>query len=141
MKQYFDQAQMKFGPSVAAGKVQPFDGATQLFPGMRSVPAYGHTPGHSFYVLESQGEKMAFWGDVLHVAEVQLKHPDVTIQFDVDPSAAAAARELAFADAAKQGYLIAPAHMSFPGVGHLRSDGKGYQFVPLPYVNDYYAAQ
>ncbi len=141
MQQYFDQAQLKFGPSVTAGKVQPFDGATQLFPGIRSVPAYGHTPGHSFYVLESQGEKMAFWGDVLHVAEVQLPHPDVTIQFDVDPTAAAATRALAFADASKQGYLIALAHMSFPGVGHLRRDGKGYRFVPLTYLNDYYAGK
>lgn len=51
-----------------------------------------------------------------------------------DPTAAAAARALAFADAAKQGYLIAPAHMSLPGVGHLRRDGKGYRFVPLPYL-------
>lgn len=141
MQQYFDQAQLKFGPSVAAGKVRPFDGATELFPGIRSVPAYGHTPGHSFYVLESQGEKIAFWGDILHVAEVQLPHPGVTIQFDVDPTAAAAARALAFSDAVKHGYLIAPAHMSFPGVGRLRKDGKGYRFVPLPYVNDHYVTQ
>ncbi|EYC50300.1 beta-lactamase [Hylemonella gracilis str. Niagara R] len=141
MQQYFDQAQLKFGPSVAAGKVKVFDGATELFAGIRSVPAYGHTPGHSFYVLESLGEKIAFWGDILHVAEVQLPHPDVTIQFDVDPTAAAAARARAFAEAAQQGYLIAPAHMSFPGVGHLRRDGKGYRFVPLPYLNDYYQAK
>ena len=141
MRQYFDQAQLKLGPSVAAGKVRVFDGATELFPGIRSVPAYGHTPGHSFYVLESQGEKIAFWGDILHVAEVQLPHPDVTIQFDVDPTAAAAARGRAFADAVKHGYLIAPAHMSFPGVGHLRRDSKGYRFIPLPYLNDHYVAQ
>lgn len=141
MQQYFDQAQLKFGPSVAAGKVQLFDGATELFPGIHSVPAYGHTPGHSFYVLESQGQKIVFWGDILHVAEVQLPHPNVTIQFDVDPTAAAEARARAFSDAAKQGYLIAPAHMSFPGVGHLRREGKGYRFVPLPYLNDYYVAK
>jgi glyoxylase-like metal-dependent hydrolase (beta-lactamase superfamily II) len=141
MQQYFDQAQLKFGPSVAAGKVQLFDGPTELFPGIRSVPSYGHTPGHSFYVLESQGEKIAFWGDILHVAEIQLPHPDVTIQFDVDPTAAAAARALAFSDAAKHGYLVAPAHMSFPGVGHLRKDGAGYRFFPLPYLNDYYVAE
>lgn len=140
-RQYFDQAQLKLGPYVAAGQVRTFDGATQLFPGLRSVPAYGHTPGHSFYVLESQGEKIAFWGDILHVAEVQLPHPEVTIQFDVDPSAAAAARARAFSDAVAQGYLIAPAHMSFPGVGHLRRDGKGYRFVPLPYLNDYYVGE
>src|SRR5256712_3490199 len=28
-----------------------FDGETQLFPGLRSIPGYGHTPGQSYYVL------------------------------------------------------------------------------------------
>jgi glyoxylase-like metal-dependent hydrolase (beta-lactamase superfamily II) len=107
---------------------------------VRSVPAPGHTPGHTFYKLESQGATIMFWGDVMHVAEVQLQDPSVTIDYDVDPKGAAAQRKLAFADAAERGYLVAPAHMSFPGVGHLRRDGQGYRWVPLPYVNDSVAA-
>ena len=111
------------------------------FPGCVLFPRMATRRDTRFSVLESQGEKIAFWGDILHVAEVQLPHPEVTIQFDVDPSAAAAARARAFSDAVAQGYLIAPAHMSFPGVGHLRRDGKGYRFVPLPYLNDYYVGE
>ncbi|MDQ0039052.1 hypothetical protein J2W30_006845 [Variovorax boronicumulans] len=70
------------------------------------------------------------------MAEVQLAAPGVTIQYDVDPKEAAAARRRAFADAAAKGYLVAPAHYSFPGVGHLRKVADGYRFVPLTYVND-----
>ncbi|NHZ82317.1 MBL fold metallo-hydrolase [Massilia sp. CCM 8695] len=133
----FDEALMKVKPYVDAGKVKAFDGATQLAPGLRSVPSYGHTPGHSFYALESGGEKLVFWGDLLHVAEVQLPDPAVTIVFDVDPVAAAAERKRAFAEAAREKYWVAGDHIAFPGVGHLRADGNGYRWVPMPYMNDH----
>jgi len=137
-KRLFQEAKVKVGPYVDAGKVQTFDGTTQLFPGLRSLPAPGHTPGHSFYVLESQGAKLVFWGDILHIAEVQLPDPSVTIEFDADQKAAAAQRALAFTDAAREGYLVAAAHIAFPGIGHLRRDpGRtGYLWVPLAYIND-----
>ncbi|MFB9241792.1 MBL fold metallo-hydrolase [Massilia antarctica] len=135
----FDEALMKVKPYVDAGKVKAFDGATELAPGLRSVPGYGHTPGHSFYALESAGEKLVFWGDLVHVAEVQLPDPAVTIVFDVDPVAAAAQRKRAFAEAAREKYWVAGDHIAFPGVGRLRADGDGYRWVPMPYMNDHVA--
>ncbi len=81
---------------------------------------------------------MVFWGDIMHVAEVQFPNPAITITFDVDSKAAAAQRQKAFADAAKNGYWVAPAHVSFPGVGHLRADGAGYRWIPINYINDAY---
>lgn len=139
LKVYFDQAAAKVQPYVDAGRVNTFSGGTALFPGIRSLPAPGHTPGHSFYVLESQGEKLVFWGDLLHVADVQLPRPDVTVAFDVDPKAAAATRKQAFADALKGRYWVAGDHVAFPGVGHLQADGKGYRWIPMPYVNDHFS--
>lgn len=149
---YFDQALLKFKPYVDSGQVVPFDGATQLFPGIRSQPSYGHTPGHSSYVLESDGQKVVFIGDLLHVQEVQFSNPTVTIQFDVDPDAARAMRRQVFAEAAKQKFLVAAPHLAFPGVGYIalgapaagaflgnewlyRQVGE-YRFYPLPYQND-----
>src|SRR2546422_3472109 len=96
-----------------------FDGETQLFPGLRSIPGYGHTPGQSYYVLESEGERMIFWGDIIHVPDIQFYNPDITIKFDVDSTAAAARRKRDFADAAKNRTLVAMPHMYFPGVGHV----------------------
>lgn len=137
-KNGFREATAKVKPYVDAGKVKTFDGDSQLFPGIRSIAAPGHTPGHSFYAIESKGEKMVFWGDIMHVAEVQFPNPAITITFDVDSKAAAAQRQKAFADAAKNGYWVAPAHVSFPGVGHLRADGTGYRWIPITYINDFY---
>ena len=122
-------------PYVAAGKLKPFDGETELVPGIRAIPATGHTPGHTIYAVESQGNKLVVWGDLMHVAAVQFVQPSVTIAFDSDPKAAAPARIKNYADAAKKGYFVAVAHVSFPGIGQLRADGKGYDWVPANYVS------
>ena len=132
-KGFFQGAMASLNPYVAAGKLKPFNGATELVPGIRAVPAAGHTPGHTIYVAESQGSRIAFWGDLMHVAAVQFPLPGTTIAFDTDSKAAAPARSKNFADAAKQGYLVAIAHVAFPGIGQLRADGKGYQWVPANY--------
>jgi len=103
-------------------------------PGVRSWTSHGHTAGHSLYVVESKGEKLVLWGDLMHVAAVQFDDPAVTIKFDTDNKAAAKERAKAYADAAKRGYLVGSAHLSFPGLGHLRkSAGKGYTFIPVNY--------
>lgn len=116
-----------------AGKLQPFDGNTELLPGVRSSSSYGHTPGHTSYVVESKGQKLVLIGDLMHNAAVQFPDPSVTIQFDSDTQAALAQRKAAFAEAAKQGHWMGAAHLPFPGVGHLRSEGKGYKFYPVNY--------
>ena len=133
MRSFFQGAQASLNPYIKAGKFKSFDGDTQLATGLRAVASRGHTPGHSFFVAESKGQKMVFWGDVIHAAAVQFPDPAVTIQFDADSKAAAAQRRKAFADAAKQGYLVAAAHISFPGIGRLRAEGKGYVWLPVNY--------
>lgn len=134
-KGFFQGAMASLNPYVAAGKLKPFDGETELVPGIKAIPAPGHTPGHTIYAVESQGNKMVVWGDLMHVAAVQFAMPSVTIQFDSDPKAAMPQRRKNYADAAKKGYYVAVAHVAFPGIGKLRSDGKGYAWVPAVYSN------
>lgn len=131
----FQGAMASLNPYVAAGKFKPFDGDTELVPGIRAVPARGHTPGHSIYAIESQGNKMVVWGDLMHVAAVQFAMPTATMQFDSDSAAAMPQRQKHYADAAQAGYYVAVAHVSFPGIGKLRADGKSYQWVPANYTS------
>ena len=129
----FEGAMASLNPYVAAGKFKAFDGETELVPGIRALPAYGHTPGHTLFVVESEGHKLVVWGDLMHVAAVQFAMPSATMQFDSDSKAAAPQRAKNYADAAQKGYYVAVAHISFPGIGKLRADGKGYQWVPANY--------
>jgi glyoxylase-like metal-dependent hydrolase (beta-lactamase superfamily II) len=135
MKDFFKGAQTSINPYIAAGKFKAIEAEGELVPGIRAIPAPGHTPGHTIYAVESKGQKLVVWGDLMHVAAVQFPDPTVTIQFDSDSKAAAAERQKAFADAAKQGYFAAIAHVPFPGIGQLRAEGTGYRYYPVNYTN------
>ncbi len=133
-KGFFQGAQAMLGPEVAAGKFKPFEGDTELVPGVKAHSSYGHTAGHTTYIVESKGQKLELWGDLMHFAAIQFADPSVTIKFDSDAKAAEAQRKKAYADAAKNGYWVAAAHLPFPGVGHLAASGKGYTFFPINYT-------
>jgi len=133
MKGFFLGAQASLNPYVSAGRFKPFDGEVDLVPGVRAIAARGHTPGHSLYAVESKGQKLVLWGDLMHVAAVQFPHPEVTISFDIDSKSAAIQRKKAYAEAAKEGYLVAAAHLPFPGIGHIRAEGRGYVWIPIDY--------
>lgn len=126
----FEQSQKTVGPYVAAGRLKTFDAPTGLFPGVRAIPLRGHTPGQSGYVIESKGQRLLLWGDVIHSAEVQFQEPSVTIHYDIDPKAAAATRDTILAETAQSGILVGGAHISFPGLGHVVRNATGYSWVP-----------
>ena len=133
MKGFFQGAMASVNPYVNNAKFKGFNGSTDLFPGIRAVAAPGHTPGHTTYAVESKGQKLLLWGDLMHVAAVQFVEPQVTIVFDTDSPTAAAQRIKAYADAAQGRYLVAGAHLPFPGIGRIRAEGKGYAWVPVDY--------
>lgn len=127
-----DQASLK--PYIDAGRFKPFDGASVLTPGIRAVPSPGHTPGHCFYRVESEGQTLLLWGDVVHVAAVQFPDPSVTVAYDSDPRQARAERAAIYSDAARHGYWVGAAHISFPGLGHVGSKGDQFAWIPINYA-------
>jgi len=133
-KDFFKGAMASMKPYVDAGRFKGFEGETELVPGIKAIATHGHTPGHAAYVVESNGAKLVVWGDLMHVAAVQFPDPSVTVQFDSDSKAAMPQRAKAYADAARKGYFVAIAHVSFPGIGQLRADGKGYRWLPANYT-------
>ena len=51
-KTFFGQVAPTVGPYITSGQVKTFEGGIQIFRGIRSLPAYGHPPGHTYYALE-----------------------------------------------------------------------------------------
>ena len=133
-KGFFQGAMASLNPYVQAQRFSAFDGTTTLVPGIQAIATRGHTAGHSTYVVESKGQKLVVWGDLVHVAAVQFDDPAVTIAFDSDAKNAAVQRKAAFADAAKGGYVVAAAHIAFPGLGRVRANGKAYSWIPVNYT-------
>ena len=120
-------------PYLEAGKVKTFLGETTLFPGISAVEFAGHTPGHSVFVLKSNGEKLVFWGDLVHMAAIQFNGPAFINDYDFNQSQAATQRQKAYREASRDGYLIAADHISFPGIGRVRSRGITFDWLPVPY--------
>jgi glyoxylase-like metal-dependent hydrolase (beta-lactamase superfamily II) len=132
-KDFFRGAMASLNPYVKAGKFKPFEGDTDLGGGIKAVATYGHTAGHIVYTVESKGQNLIVWGDLIHVGSVQFPNPSVVIHFDSDSKEALAQRLKIFAEVAKQGDIVAAAHLSFPGIGHIRPAGSGYTWLPINY--------
>lgn len=128
-KAYFQQAQTAMQPYVALGHVKPLSGAQKILDDFNVYPTPGHTPGHYYYQLESQGQSITFIGDSVHVEAVQFPHPDITITYDVDQPSAAKQRQAQFAQLAKSGSMIAAPHLPYPGIGYINTQKEGFAFI------------
>ena len=133
---FFQSAQAIAAPYIKARKWHTFSGSEPIVDGMQLVPLPGHTPGHTGYEFSSKGQKILFWGDILHAQRVQFQHPEVTVVFDIDPTAAAATRNQLFSRLARGDVWIAEPHTSsFPGLGRLHKEGRGYSWAPVVFTD------
>ena len=114
-------------------RLQPFTLGDELTPGIRSVAAVGHTPGHSCYMVTSGSARLLLLGDSMHVAPVQFPRPEITVGFDSNQDEARAKRRELFEMAAKENILIGAVHLPFPGIGRLREKDAGFTYEPLPW--------
>lgn len=131
---FFRMAQTVARPYLARGQWKTFTEAAEIVPGIRATRAYGHTPGHTAYAVESGDRKLLIWGDVVHSHAVQFAQPEVSFEFDVDPAQAVATRKSLMYSLAASKSLVAGMHLPFPGIGHVRADGKGiYSWVPVEF--------
>ncbi|MGF1500788.1 MAG: MBL fold metallo-hydrolase [Paracoccaceae bacterium] len=105
------------------------DGA-EIAPGLTAMHLPGHTPGHTGLMLESAGESLLLWADIVHIGPVQFPRPALSIPFDVDQPMAAATRARILDQVAADRLEIAGSHLDFPSFGHVTRAGEGYRFVP-----------
>jgi glyoxylase-like metal-dependent hydrolase (beta-lactamase superfamily II) len=104
----------------------------EVLPGISAALRPGHTPGHTNWLIQSGGERLLLWGDIVHLAKVQIARPDATLVFDVEPQTARATRERVLAMAAAERLCVAGAHLAFPGFGRVSRAGSGFGYTPEP---------
>jgi glyoxylase-like metal-dependent hydrolase (beta-lactamase superfamily II) len=134
---FFQSAQAIAAPYIAAGKWHTFNGSERIVDGMELVPLPGHTPGHTGYEFSSKGQKILFGGDIVHAQRVQLQHPEITVVFDIDPTAAAATRNQLLSKLAHEVLIATPHSSFFPPVGRLRQEGNGYSWAPVTFTDQW----
>lgn len=132
---FFKMARDSAAPYQASGQWLTFREEGTLVPGIKAVKANGHTPGHTAVAVESDGQKLLIWGDLVHVHAVQFARPGVSIEFDIDQQQAIATRRAIMKEVAVSKSLVAGMHLPFPGIGHVRADGKdSYSWVPIEFA-------
>ena len=105
-----------------------------LLPGITPLAAYGHTPGHTMFLLESKTDKLLIWGDVTHAMAIQMPYPEVAVTYDVDPKQAIQSRKEVLEYVTKNNIPVAGMHIPYPAVGSIRKDAEKYYFSPIVIV-------
>jgi glyoxylase-like metal-dependent hydrolase (beta-lactamase superfamily II) len=107
------------------------DTTNSIFPGIKPIAAYGHTPGHTAFLIESEENKLLIWGDLAHAMAIQMPFPQVAVTYDVNPEKAIQSRLLLLKYVSENTIPIAGMHIAYPAIGNILSlPDEGYKFNP-----------
>jgi glyoxylase-like metal-dependent hydrolase (beta-lactamase superfamily II) len=120
-----------------AEKTSFVDDGSEVVPGIRAVAAFGHTPGHLIFSVESGGKPLMLTADTANHFVASLQQPDWHVSFDADKEAAAATRRRVFDMIATDRMPFIGYHMPFPAVGYVEKIDTGFRFVPETYQLDF----
>jgi glyoxylase-like metal-dependent hydrolase (beta-lactamase superfamily II) len=142
---WMDDANMNAAPDAARGafrnarrifgdianRVKHFESGKEVAPGITSIAAYGHTPGHTVFAVASGNQSVLVLGDTTNHPALFARHPHWQAVFDVDGDMAAETRKKLLDRAAADRMLVQGYHFPFPASGYIAKEGKGYEFVPV----------
>jgi glyoxylase-like metal-dependent hydrolase (beta-lactamase superfamily II) len=111
-----------------AGQVELVTQESEILPGVRVIPAAGHTPGHLMVVFSSAGRELWSTGDAL-IHPLHLEHPGWYTVYDLAPEEAIETRRRIL-DQASRGAMIHAYHFPFPGIGRVHREGAAWRWQP-----------
>ncbi len=104
---------------------------SEIVPGIRAIPAPGHTPGHMVVEVSSADELLLYIGDTV-LYPLHLEHPDWLPIYDIVPEQAAPSKRAIFDRAAEEKALVVGQHFPpFPSLGYVIKKGEGWQWQPI----------
>jgi len=125
---------------VFGAKVRPFaerfgflQDEEAVAPGVTAMAAFGHTPGHMVYHLESQGQRLLLVADLVGHYVWSFANPDWAMLYDADKPQATATRRRVLDMLATDRIPMIGYHMPFPAAGFVETRGSGFRFVPVGY--------
>jgi glyoxylase-like metal-dependent hydrolase (beta-lactamase superfamily II) len=112
------------------GRIRRFAGEGEVFPGVTSLPLPGHTPGHTGYHLRSGDDELLIWGDIVHVQELQIARPEVSMAVDVERGSCISTRRGILERVAQQRLTVAGMHLHFPAIGNVVQSRDDFVLLP-----------
>src|SRR5437588_274381 len=103
----------------------------ELAGGVTTIPAFGHTPGHTVFAIQSDTESIVVLSDTTQHPALFARHPDWQPQFDIDGALAVETRKKLLDRVAADRMRVTGYHFPFPACGHIVKTTTGYEHVPL----------
>ena len=132
MKPAFQNVRRVFGP--IAKDVKQYASNKEVAPGLTSVAAPGHTPGHTAFVLASNNAKLMIVSDITNHPALFVRNPTWAAVFDMDADKARDTRVRILDMAASEKAQLAFYHAPFPATGFVQKDGQGFRYVPAQWM-------
>ena len=98
----------------------------EIMSGVNTVAIPGHTPGHSGFRVDDGNDSLMHLGDIIHVPNLQLIDPNVSLVFDVDGETALASRKKVLDMVSADNILCTSGHWLSPKFGRIERHGTGY---------------
>lgn len=124
----FDNVKRVFGP--VAKDVTTYGWDKEIMPGVTTIRADGHTPGHTAYAIVSGTGKLMVMSDITNNPNIFARHPDWSAVFDQDAAMARTTRRRLLDLAASEKMQVSFYHAPFPATGFIAREGDGYRLVP-----------
>jgi glyoxylase-like metal-dependent hydrolase (beta-lactamase superfamily II) len=128
-----NNAQVKANVTPLIDKATFLKGNDAVARGITTVEAFGHTPGHLAFLLESGGQKLMITGDAANHPVFSLARPDWVVRFDVDKAMAAQTRRVLFGRLADERIPFTGYHMPGAALGYVAREGDGFRYTPATY--------
>jgi len=111
--------------------IKQFSGDKDVLPGIRPVASYGHTLGHTSYLVSSGNNQFMVLGDVTNIPALFVRNPGWHAAFDQEPQMAEATRRKMFDRVVADKLTITGYHYGMPGAGRIGKDGNSYVYTPM----------
>lgn len=129
MKGAFQGVRRVFDP--IKDKVAKYEAGKEIVPGITSIAAYGHTPGHTAFAVNSGSGKLMLMSDTTNHPALFVRKPEWTAVFDMDGPTAITSRKKMLDMAIAEKAQVAFYHAPFPATGTIVKDGSSYRLVPV----------
>lgn len=116
---------------LSPGQLVKFNPGSEVAPGITSVAAFGHTPGHTLFTVKSQGKNFIYVADLTNVPALFARNPDWSVVFDMNPEMARQTRRKVFEMLVNEKMIAGGFHFPFPAMGTIAKEANGYQFKPI----------
>lgn len=113
-----------------ANRLKQFTPGADIAPGIQTIAAFGHSPGHTAISVHSRGERFTFVADTAHLPVLFVQNPDWQVMFDMNPEQARATRHALLGRLADEGSWVGGYHFPLPSFGKLARKGKGFEWKP-----------